>query len=269
MWKTLRTIMLGRSARAEEKLQTDHAPLILEQKIREAEAGHGQAKRALAQAIAQAKRERATLMGLESRIADLTGRVRMALSQHKEALAQDAAKLLADLENEQKVRTQSLTKAEERAERLRLAIEKTDRRLIELQQGLLTAKSIDTERRATATIKGTLSANTAIAEGEAVLDRLLASDDPIAQIEALETIEGDLSGTTLMDRLAAEGIGPAERTRAEDVLTRIKSTLSVQVADMIDKADTVTTALHEAADQAVETALDGAAAAVTPDPQTS
>ncbi|MEO0319760.1 MAG: PspA/IM30 family protein [Pseudomonadota bacterium] len=266
MWKTLRTIMLGRSARAEEKLEIDHAPIILEQKIREAEAGHNEAKRALAHAIAQAKRERATLTGLEKRIADLTDRIRTALAQQKENLAEDAARLLADLENEHSVRTRTLKGAEERAERLRLAIEKTDRRLIDLRQGLLTATSIDTERRATNTIKGTLTANTAIAEGEAVLNRLMNSEDPVAEIEALEAIESDLSGASVIDAMAKAGIGEGNQTRPEDVLTRIKASMSVQVADMIDKADT---AFHQSIDKAVETAFDHAASAVAPKPHSS
>ncbi len=43
MFKTLTTIFLGRANRIEEALEADNAVLIIEQKVREAEAGHAMA----------------------------------------------------------------------------------------------------------------------------------------------------------------------------------------------------------------------------------
>ena len=156
-------------------------------------------------------------------MADLEQRTRDALAAGKEALAHDAAALLAQLENERNVRERSLIASKEKAERMRLAIEKTHRQLIDLRQGLITAKSIESERKAIGYIKGDISAHSAIAEGEAVLKRLLGSPDPVDAIEALEEIEADLSGDTVMDRLSDAGFGDNGKVKANDILDRLKA----------------------------------------------
>jgi phage shock protein A len=228
MFKTIATIFLGRAGRAEEAIIDANAALMLEQKIREAEAGHDAAKRGLAALIARSKTERKALEGIETRIADLTERTRAALDAGKETLAADAAKLVADLENERAVRRRTLAGADEKADRMRLAIEKTQRQLIDLRQGLITARAIEAERKAVKSLKGDLSANAAIREGEEVLKRLLSSTDPIDEIEALEEIDAQLAGDDVVDRLTEAGFGKPEKLRAEDILERIKSDAGAQ-----------------------------------------
>ena len=223
MFKTLRTIFLGRAARAEQGLETAHAAIIIEQKIREAEAGHAMAKRGLASLITRSKSEAKALKVLETRMADLETRTRQALSAGKDGLAHDAAALLAQLENERDVRERSLMGSKEKAERMRLAIEKTHRQLIDLRQGLITAQSIEAERKAIGHIKGGISAHSAIAEGEAVLKRLLGSPDPVDAMEALEDIEADLSGDAVMERLSEEGFGASGKVKASDILERLQN----------------------------------------------
>jgi len=223
MFKTLRTIFLGRAARAEQELETANAAIIIEQKIREAETGHAIAKRGLASLITRSKSETKALDVLGGRMKDLEMRTRGALAEGKEALAQDAARLLADLENERNLRERTLMSSREKAERMRLAIEKTHRQLIDLRQGLITAKSIESERNAIGHIKGDLSAHSAIAEGEAVLKRLLDNPDPIDAMEALEEIEAGLSGGSVIERLDEAGIGKSDKVQAKDILDRLKA----------------------------------------------
>ena len=223
MFKTLKTIFLGQAARAEQGLETTHAAIIIEQKIREAEIGHAMAKRGLASLIMRSKSETKALVVLQGRISDLESRAREALSAGKDGLAQDAAKLLADLENERNLREQTLVNSKDKAGRMRLAIEKTHRQLIDLRQGLITAKSIDAERKSISHIKGDISAHSAIAEGEAVLKRLLGSPDPIEAIHTLEEIEADLSGDAVIDRLSEAGFGTSGKVQASEVLDRLKA----------------------------------------------
>jgi len=92
-----------------------------------------------------------------------------------------------------------------------------------LRQGLITAKSIEAERKAITHIKGDISAHSAIAEGEAVLKRLLGSPDPIDAIEALEEIEADLSGDNVIDRLSDAGFGDNGKVKANDILDRLRN----------------------------------------------
>ena len=222
MFKTMRAVFLGKLGRAEKALETENAAIIIEQKIREAEAGHASAKRGLAALIARTRSEQKALDYIKKRVSDLETRTKAALEAGKSDLAMDAAKLLADLENEKAMRERSLEGSREKAERIRLNIEKTHRRLIDLRQGLLTAQSIETERSAVRQMKGDMSASSAIHEGEAVLKRLLGSEDPIEIIDAYDEIEADLSGENIMDRLSEAGFGKADKVRPEDVLARFK-----------------------------------------------
>ena len=223
MFKTIKAVCLGRLGRAEAALENENAALIIEQKIREAEAGHASAKRGLAALIARTKSEKKALDYIDTRISDLETRTQAAVEAGKTDLAMDAAKLLADLENERAMRRRTLESSEDNAARIKLNIEKTQRRLIDLRQGLITAQSVETERHAIKHMRGDMSASSAIREGEAVLNRLLGSDDPIAFVEAYDEIEADLSGDTVMDRLSSAGFGASDKVRPEDVLARFQT----------------------------------------------
>jgi len=209
--------------RAEQALETENAAIIIEQKIREADAAHTNAKRGLATLITRTKSERRALARIDQRLADLNPRIEAALSAKKQDLALDAARLCAELENEKATRLQTLENSQEKADRIRLHIEKTQRRLIDLRQGLHTAQSIETERRAISQMRGNLSANSAIQEGEAVLGRLLASDDPTQIMETYDQINAELSGETVLDRLTEAGFGTSDKVRAEDILARFET----------------------------------------------
>ncbi len=226
MFSTLITIMRGRSERAREGLEATHATLIIEQKIREAEAGHDRAKRSLASLILRERSEDKALAALKARKRDMEDRVRSALSAGKDALARDGADALADMENEAAARKEALERTRKSAARLRLLVEKSERRLVDLRQGLITARAMEAERRSAVEMRGGLGGTAALGEAEAVLRRTLASDDPIEAMDILDGIHAELSGDGLADRMAAEGIGQARRTRGEDILARFQAEIA-------------------------------------------
>ena len=223
MYNIIRTIILGRQARAVQRLETDNAALIIEQKIREAEAGHGAAKRGLASLLVRIGSEKRALEMLDTRLADLTARARKALEAGREDLAEEAATHIAEMENERAVRVRTLEGAETKAQRVRLAIERTHRQLVTLRQGLITAQSVERERHAMRNMQGDAQALSAIREGEAVLNRLLGSEDPVAVMEVLDEIEADLSGESVAERLSGEGFGDPLRATQSSVLDRLKA----------------------------------------------
>lgn len=229
MWKTITSIIIGRRARMEEELIDANASLIIEQKVREAETGHEGAKRNLAGLIARSKAQAKALCLLDNRIKDLTDRTRAALEAGKQSLAEDAAKLLAELENEHVLRTRARKNAEEKAARLRLALERNQRQLIDLKQGLITARAIEAERAGMEQLKGNLSVNAALHEGEAVLERLVNSADPVAEIVALEELEAGLEGDNVIERLSDAGFGAAEKIRPDDIIARLKAGLPAAI----------------------------------------
>lgn len=225
MLKTLKAVLVGRSVQVERTIETQNAAIIIDGKISEAEQGQAQAKRALASLITRAKAEEKALEALDRRINDLEPRIIQALEAGQNKLAEDAAHMLATLENEKRMRRETLYRTREKAGRLRLALEKTHRQLIDLKQGLLTARAIETERDAFRQIKGDFSARSAIREGEAVLQRLLQTDDPIEMMESLDEIEAELSGDRVIDEMAQAGFGDPIKLRGADILARIKSEL--------------------------------------------
>ena len=176
----------------------------------------------MAALIARTRSEQKALDYINNRVSNLETRTKAAVEAGKKDLAMDAAKLLADLENERAVRERSLESSRDKADRIRLNIEKTHRRLIDLRQGLLTAKSIETEHGAIRQMKGDMSASSAIKEGEAVLKRLLGSEDPIEVMDAYDEIESKLSGDNVMDRLSEAGFGKSDKVRAKDILARFQ-----------------------------------------------
>ena len=223
MFKTFITILRGRSAQARDELEDGHTVLILEQKLREASAGHDRAKRALATMILGERNEKRALAGVTSRIGDLESRVTAAMKAGMDAFASEGADAVAELEREQSVREQTLERTALAARRLRLMIEKTDRRLVELRLGLTTARSMEAERGATRDLRGDFAGMAAIVEGEAVLKRALERTDTTEEFDILDQIDAELNGDDLVERMAANGLGTPLRTRGADVLARLKA----------------------------------------------
>lgn len=223
MFSTLVTIFRGRAERTREQLEVAEAATIIEQKIRDAERGHEHAKQSLAGLILRERHEDKTLSGLTSRISDLEDRARQALAAGMDDLAAEAAEAIADLQNESEARQNALARTRLSVQRLRLMVEKCERRLVELRQGLITAQSIETERRAHTDSQRDIAGLAAIVEGEAVLERLLGDPDPIERAEILEDLQAELSGDDLVTRLSAEGFGDAPQTRGQDVLARLRA----------------------------------------------
>ena len=222
MLNVFKTLLDGASARAEERV-TDHFAIdLIEQKIREADRGLGAAKQTLASLILRQRTEEKILKRLRGETADLEGRARHALSDGRDDLAAEAAKSIAGLENEQAVRRQTLELLTLRIVRTRASIEKGARRLIDLRQGMITARAVDAERKAQTRLNRTIGSNTAMKEAEDLIARVVGADDPLAESEILEEIDSALNSTSIRDRLGDAGYGARSKVSADDVLARLK-----------------------------------------------
>src|SRR5215831_17644542 len=100
MFKTLITIMRGRTALIAEAIGDQNALLILDQQMRDATGALERAKKALAVAIAQESQEQQRLDATHARIADLETRAVAAIGAGREDLAAEAAEAIATLESE-------------------------------------------------------------------------------------------------------------------------------------------------------------------------
>jgi phage shock protein A len=220
-------LFLGASARAEEQL-TDHFAIdLIEQKIRESESALSLAKTTLAALIIRQRNEEQTLGRLNTQVADLETRARQALSAGREDLAADAASAIASLENERAVRRDTLDQLANRVARTQAAVEKAHRRIIDLRQGMISARAADAERKAQKSLNRSIGSNTSIREAEELIARVVNGPDPFAESEVLDEIDAGLSQTDIQDRLGEAGFGDKTKVRADDVLARLKSTTTL------------------------------------------
>lgn len=223
MFTTFQTLLRGASARAEEATKDRYAIELIDQKIREAEARLRAAKGGLAALIQRERSERRQLERLEARTADLVDRARQALGAGREDLATEAAEAIAAQEDEAAMRRETLARLEARVLRLRGAVEAGHRRLIDLRQGATQARALRREQDLQSRLRTTLGGTSAADEAEALIARVLERDDPGEQADILQGIDRELARDDLPDRMADAGFGPAARTRAADVLARLKT----------------------------------------------
>ncbi len=215
------TLVRGANARAVETA-TDHFAIdLIAQKVREAEQGLSAAKNTLATLIIRQRQEKKSADQLAAQITDLESRAKKALDDKNENLAMEAARAIAELENEQTVRKETLSRLNERVSRMRASIEKAHRRIVDLRQGATTAKAMDMERRAQKNLNRSIGNTDAIREAESLIARVANQDDPFEQGDVLDEIDQSLSHETIKDRLADAGYGPSGKTKAEDVLARL------------------------------------------------
>ena len=223
MFSTLKTLMDGASARAEDRLKDTYAVELIEQRIREAETNLSAAKVTLASLIQRKRSEVRLAKTLDTRIADLTARAEKALEADREDLAKDVAGAIAEMENERRAREDSIASLESRVARLQVSVEAAHRRIVDLKQGAITARAVRHEHKSQARLNRTFASASAADEAEALIKRVVDQDDPFEQSEILKDIERGLDGRSIAGQLEDAGFGDPTRSTAASVLERLKS----------------------------------------------
>ena len=216
------TLVRGARARSEGRVRDAFAIDIIEQKVRDADASVRAAKDTLAGLMLRQRREARALADVKVRIADLEARAVAALRSERTELADEAAGALAELENERDARSETERRLRDRIERMRLSVEKAQRRLIALRQGASTARAVDAERRAQLRLNRDLEVRDDFAEAEAMIARVMDRDDPLEAADIRREIDRDLDGEGVADRLAEAGFGEPRRRTAASVLDRLR-----------------------------------------------
>ncbi len=142
MFATLKTLITGANARAEEQLRETYSIELITQKIREAEGNLKAAKLTLASLIQRQRAEQRQIETLQTRVQDLMARAGEALEGGREDLAQSAAQAVAEMENELTVRRQTLDRLDTRILQLRQSVETASRRITDLKQGAIAARAV-------------------------------------------------------------------------------------------------------------------------------
>ncbi len=223
MFRTLKTLFDGANARAEEGVRAAYSVELIDQKIREAMDGLKQAKLTLAGFIQRKRAEQKHIETLDHRIQDLTQRAQEALKGEREDLASEAARAIADLENERTTRSQTRDRLDTRIMRLESTIESVNRRIIDLKQGAIAARAAKSEHRMQDRLNNTLNGGDALGEAEELIKGVLNADDPFEQAEILRDIDAGLDGTDAASKLENAGFGAASKSSAQNVLERLKA----------------------------------------------
>ena len=224
MFKTLSTLLNGQSARAEVRVRDAFAIELIDQKIRESDAGLRAGKATLASLIQRQRAEEQQHTALKARVVDLTGRATEALEKGREDMATEAARAIATMENELTVRHETLERLDQKIVRLRSSIEAGHRRIIDLKQGAIQARAVKHEQDIQMKMTKSGMSTNSTQEAEDLIARVLGRDDPFEKAEILADINQDLQGDSITNRMADAGFGAATRTTADDVLARLRST---------------------------------------------
>jgi phage shock protein A len=223
MFKTFTTLCRGAAAANAEDFADQNALLILDQQMRDAQAGLGRAQRALAVALAEAAQEARRGAALAERIAGLEARARAALAGGEGALAMAAAETIAELANERDAGERAVALFAAEIGRLRRQVGDAERRLAELQRGRRVARVAEAVRRSRQ--GGVLAGPAAdrLSEAEATLARLRERQEQAMTADAaLDALSGASQAPSVEDRLADAGFGPATRVTAAAVFARLQ-----------------------------------------------
>ena len=222
MLTTLRTLITGANARSEERVKDVFAIELIDQKIRESDAQLKAAKTTLASLMQRQNSEQRLLEALTKRIETMSSRAKDALKNEREDMAMQAAQAIATMENEAELRRETVDRLESKVIRLKNSVEASHRRMIDLKQGAITARAIRREQQMQGNLRTTIARTSAADEAEELISRVVGGDDPLEQSEILSGIEADLNHSSLDDKMAAEGFGPATKVTAEQVLARLQ-----------------------------------------------
>lgn len=223
MLRTFRTLFIGANARAEDRVKDAFALELIDQKIRETEAQLKAAKGTLASLMQRQRSEKRLADALSGRIMTMTTRAREALDADREDMAQQAAEAVATMENESRLRHETLDRLEVQATRLRSSVEAGHRRIIDLKQGAISARAIRREQQMQGRLRSTIGNTSSADEAEELIAKVVGKDDPFEGAQILSEINADLNHDSLDDKMAAQGFGPATKTTAKDVLERLNN----------------------------------------------
>ena len=219
------TLARGAVADVEQAVFDANAIRILEQQLRDAAGALEQSRRELACAMAHQASEERAVAALLQRIAELETSGRKAIAAAREDLAQDVAVEIAATEDECRERREAAERGSLEISRIKLLVEEGRKRLLELRRGLELARAQEALRRAGANGRRAVAAGKgALREAEATLARIRATHAREQDVAAaLDDLERAAPGRDLAKRLDDAGFGARQRTKAQDVLARLRS----------------------------------------------
>ena len=140
-------------------------------------------------------------------------------------MASQAAQAIADNENELFLKSKTIDDLETEIVRLRVLVDRTNRRLVELRHGLVIARHTDYARKSrVATLKSLNSGQHSVEDAQNMLERILNRTETEEALSEYTTLNEELSGKAIVEQLDEAGFGKPLKVRADDILERLRKT---------------------------------------------
>ncbi len=222
MIKLFFTLFKAGANEAAQQVTDKHALIILKQQINDSAKAVDAARKAVAVAIAQNKREEEQYEKIVNRIKDLEERTLIALEKGEEKIARDAAEAIAILEDERDTSKVAQERFQAGIDRLRTQVQVAETRLRELRRGYNIAEATDKTQKIQ-NISG-ISTGTTLSDAEDTLTRLQARQTEMDNISyAIADMKEVDNAEKIIERLAEAGCGTPLKTSADSVLERLKT----------------------------------------------
>lgn len=224
IWAKMMTALRGGVNEAGEVIIDSQALRILDQEVRDAAEDLKQSKDSLIEIIARQKLAEEKCSELQAGIQEHEVYAEKALEKDNELLALEVAEKISDLESQLLQEKETGEGYLKSANRLRVAIQQTERNIKRLKQQVDTVKATDSVQRAQASVAARHSGShskmrTAMDSLERIKEKQALKD---AQMTASSELFGESLDVSLQTKLEEAGIAKGSHS-AEDILARIKS----------------------------------------------
>lgn len=224
MLEKIITAIRGGMREVGETIVDANGTRIFEQEIKDAENKLNEAKRDLTGVLAKEIQAGREIERLTKEIEKHESYAVQALEKGDEALALDVSGKIADLTNELGIQTQAKERFSQHGIRLKEMIKKTGHALAEMNRQVVMVKTTESVQKATAAITNNYaSSNSRLITAKESLDRIQKrQQDTEDRMQAGESLQAELSGQDLEEKLRAAGIGE-NKDAASDILAKLKA----------------------------------------------
>lgn len=222
MFKLFVTLIKGKLLESGTTLSDQNALPVLSLQIREAAQDVEGARKAVAVAIAQERLEREAASALRAKIDTLEARALAALQDGKEALAREAADVIAEMENDLSATRVALEEMAPTVQTLKQRVRQAEMRLVALQRGNRLAIARNSTARLQRFVPGSGPERLQVAEETLARLQSRQRSDAYAA-EAYDAIRMDRKPDQTIEKLAAAGCGAPVSTSADAVIARLKA----------------------------------------------
>ena len=218
------TLLRGSAREVGESVVNANAMCIYEQEIVDSRRSVSEARTSLMAVMAKEIQSVREIERLKVEMDRFETLALDALGKSQEALAEEVAAKVADLEQDLDERTKEHAAYTAQVQKLKDLIKSAEARLREHEREVVMAKTTESVYRATRSISDSIgNSGSKLVTARESLERIKRRHEELAdRMQAADLLEKELGGKALESRLVAAGIG-VEGSRTKEVLARIRA----------------------------------------------